>query len=581
MADTERHTTAAPLSTADTIAERSYVYSVLFEKLDDCIDLETGTCMTAITYSPATGPQNDYHFVQEVPYWCLITLTNPPTANAGMGAYTECDGEGTLLANSAWGYGGSTDLIVGDFNHNPPGDYYLHTGSYQMDVPFTLLVESGPDVFQVPGEISGHVGGANCDQGLIWDLYLEQGKTYEFWLYEYGDAEPHLALFRNPGTGVHWDNRPDAEFELGATIGPGSYIYTYTAPQTDYYGLAVFAETHGAASSLYQTRVEELNDCQPLTREDCVSNFGWPRDYSFEVTAPYWAVIGVLKEPEDSKNLYIRSQCDGNGTLIASDASGLGQTGFVVGDFNHNQMGTYYARVAIGGANDYFTTLFDHGTSGADMFPVGSYVTGSLGGTTGDCGAVEIWDVYLEAGTEYIFGFSRSGHADIRLELFHNPGSGTYWTFNGGGDLQMLQPGNAVYGAPATDWYGLVVYADNINEIGTYTIAINGVSPGTGIDPTPVLPDRFALYQNTPNPFNPSTTIRFDVPAAGGHVDLRIYDVSGRLVRTLVDGTVPAGEQSVVWDGRDNRGAHVTAGVYFYRLLAPGFTETRKLVLVK
>ena len=103
----------------------------------------------------------------------------------------------------------------------------------------------------------------------------------------------------------------------------------------------------------------------------------------------------------------------------------------------------------------------------------------------------------------------------------------------------------------------------------------------TGIDTEPALPERFALYQNTPNPFNPATTIRYDVPTGGGRVRIDIYDVSGRLVRTLVDGAESPGEKSVVWDGTDDRGIAVSTGVSFYRLVAPGVTETRTLALMK
>jgi hypothetical protein len=95
------------------------------------------------------------------------------------------------------------------------------------------------------------------------------------------------------------------------------------------------------------------------------------------------------------------------------------------------------------------------------------------------------------------------------------------------------------------------------------------------------LPDRFRLFQNAPNPFNPSTEIRYDVPAGGGHVKLSIFDVSGRLIRTLVNGREDAGYKSVAWDGRDNHGRHAETGVYFYKLEAPGYTQTLKMVLVQ
>ena len=90
-----------------------------------------------------------------------------------------------------------------------------------------------------------------------------------------------------------------------------------------------------------------------------------------------------------------------------------------------------------------------------------------------------------------------------------------------------------------------------------------------------------SLAQNYPNPFNPTTTINYDVRAGGGEITLRVYDVKGRLVRTLVDGHQMEGAKRVLWDGLNNRGSQVATGVYFYRMTAPGFTKTRKMVLLK
>ncbi len=95
------------------------------------------------------------------------------------------------------------------------------------------------------------------------------------------------------------------------------------------------------------------------------------------------------------------------------------------------------------------------------------------------------------------------------------------------------------------------------------------------------VPRQTALHQNVPNPFNPTTTIRFDL-AATGQVKLRIYDVAGRLVRTLLDAPRPAGAaQSVTWDGLDDVGERASSGVYFYRLEAGTQSFTRKMVVMK
>jgi hypothetical protein len=89
------------------------------------------------------------------------------------------------------------------------------------------------------------------------------------------------------------------------------------------------------------------------------------------------------------------------------------------------------------------------------------------------------------------------------------------------------------------------------------------------------------LFQNVPNPFNPTTTIRYLVPEGGGRVAIRVFDVTGTLVQTLENGFETSGEKTVVWNGHDHRGRPVASGLYFYRLEAPGFVETRKMVLLR
>jgi hypothetical protein len=90
----------------------------------------------------------------------------------------------------------------------------------------------------------------------------------------------------------------------------------------------------------------------------------------------------------------------------------------------------------------------------------------------------------------------------------------------------------------------------------------------------------FDLGQNRPNPFNPLTTIRFTVPQ-NGSVELRIFDVTGRLIKTLLSKEVGAGTYSVMWDGRSDSGREVASGVYFYRLEAGPSVKTRKMVLLR
>ena len=106
----------------------------------------------------------------------------------------------------------------------------------------------------------------------------------------------------------------------------------------------------------------------------------------------------------------------------------------------------------------------------------------------------------------------------------------------------------------------------------------------TDVAPEPgsiAAPARNILAPNRPNPFNPSTEVRFTV-ASDGPVRLAVYDVGGRLVRVLVDGERQAGlEHVALWDGRDSAGIEAPSGVYVMRLTAPGFTTARKMVLAR
>jgi hypothetical protein len=94
------------------------------------------------------------------------------------------------------------------------------------------------------------------------------------------------------------------------------------------------------------------------------------------------------------------------------------------------------------------------------------------------------------------------------------------------------------------------------------------------------LPTAYSLAQNYPNPFNPSTTINFALPQAG-NAKVEVYNVLGALVAVPFNGMLEAGNHSVVWDGKDAHGQPVASGVYFYRMSAGSYTDTKKMMLLK
>ena len=94
------------------------------------------------------------------------------------------------------------------------------------------------------------------------------------------------------------------------------------------------------------------------------------------------------------------------------------------------------------------------------------------------------------------------------------------------------------------------------------------------------VPEKFALHDNFPNPFNPSTVITYDL-AVDGFVDLSIYNVVGKKIKTIVSQNETAGRKITAWYGRDDAGNTLSAGMYFYRLTAGGKVFTKKMVLMK
>jgi len=134
-------------------------------------------------------------------------------------------------------------------------------------------------------------------------------------------------------------------------------------------------------------------------------------------------------------------------------------------------------------------------------------------------------------------------------------------------------------------------------DSGDYTLAENSPCIGTGenganmgafdvgceailsIDKD-VIPLQYVLHQNYPNPFNPVTTLRYDLPE-NSYVNVTVYDMLGREVKTLVNTTQDAGFKSVIWDATNDYGKPVSAGVYLYKIQAGEFVQTKKMVLLK
>ena len=122
---------------------------------------------------------------------------------------------------------------------------------------------------------------------------------------------------------------------------------------------------------------------------------------------------------------------------------------------------------------------------------------------------------------------------------------------------------------------------DGTNIEGMDDICIVPASSKIGVNSDEVsLPKEYVLFENHPNPFNPETEIRFQLPEAN-HVVVRIFNALGQEIRTLVDTPYKAGYHSVRWDGKDYNGNAVSSGIYFYRLQAGTFSQAKKMSLIQ
>jgi hypothetical protein len=155
-------------------------------------------------------------------------------------------------------------------------------------------------------------------------------------------------------------------------------------------------------------------------------------------------------------------------------------------------------------------------------------------------------------------------HIPEQLNMFRKPAGGTWERVLDERSVEMFRD-------------SLGTLSVNVVQLGRFAIAIDS----SAVDVPPNAPIyRFELLQSFPNPANPYAVIRFSI-ARPDRVRLRVFDVSGRVIRTLIDENFPAGDYERVWDGKNDRGKHVGSGVFFYQLEASNFKSAKKIVILQ
>jgi len=174
------------------------------------------------------------------------------------------------------------------------------------------------------------------------------------------------------------------------------------------------------------------------------------------------------------------------------------------------------------------------------------------------------------------------GHADVGLD----PNDSISWlelkTNNGqlaGGEADTVVVKIDAANLDVDDFSGVILMMTNDPDELVVQIPVS-LDVVTSVSEDDILPARFALSRNYPNPFNPETRIEFEL-ATQSNVRLEVYNLLGQKIRTLVNGTRSAGSHKVVWDAKDKTGKEVGTGVYVYQMTAGEYTSSQKMLLVR
>ncbi len=523
--------------------------------------------------APTTAPASYHRFNQPTIYWSAAAVRgDDPAADYDIGVYQNgTGGPGDFcfsgpLASSTY-VAGTTDFVIGDFNHNPLGNYYVHSYRYSGTGNARTEWDNGADQLVVNGAWPQRTTDAS-DLIEVWDVFLEAGKTYSVYFNGYG-ASMKLLLYRNSGS-TYWVSRSLRELEMSFGVS------TYTPPVSDWHGLVVANDDGGTGA--YELGIGACEAPVALASGVSVPTPQIAGLYSFNQQAGYWSAVGVRSVGSDWDLGVYQNPSGGNWPVCLSGTLGtstrVAGVDFVIGDFNsgQNPLGTYYASAyRFSGPDDAVTEWDD----GVDAIGVGNP---PLIRTTGPGDVLEVWDVFLLQGTDYDFFFERIGGGDTKLLLFQSFG-GAYWTGRNSAVFETASL-HTPFTAPATDWYGVVVVNDD-GQNGQYRLGISPASAAVADGGAGAPPAATRLRPVVPNPSSGEVQIGFDL-AEPGEVDLTIHDVTGRAVVSLPARTWGAGSWEMRWNGKDAGGRPLPAGVYWVRM-AIGSREVgqSKLLLVR
>ncbi len=540
-------------------------------------DGSTGTYSIQVGPTPATlseevafysgFPLRLFNFDPNAAAWSIVANRPDDPGNTTVQLYNNSTYQSHLETSDNYNSGSPSniDFVAVDYNHV----------SGAVDYPRVIRVsganhrtewEHDDDILS--GVVSGSWGSGHV--GKIWDMFLSSGTNYFFRAYS-STADVGLYLYDSNDFDYYKARADFAQASNFRDASEGGEWFNYTAPSSNWYGLAqIVNDTSTGSYSIWAGPDVAMADEVAQTRSDEVV-FA-----SASLTQTNWHVFGARPSGTDLVDVWLYG--DNAYTITTLEESDLfataGEIAYVVGDYNHTPLTTMYPRFRRSVGTSSYTYEFEAQTS-EEVIYTGTLTSGDFSWTAGD--VVETIELWISNGLDATISVEDlSGTMDLGIELFDSNSASGYFAGRGDGvdraDFAGVGGTETIsYTATGSDWHGLVVFNNNTNG-GLYRVTVGSSS---AVDAPETAPAAFR-FSATPNPFRNAAEISFALPKDDA-VDLAVYDVTGRLVRQLLNEDRPAGAHSVAWDGRDAGGRKVATGMYLARIRTSDREEIQKI----